>query len=89
MGHRCLLSAPQAARKCHEWEIPARRLHAALPARAEHPRGRRKLKYCYDICFTKPDKRQISQLLMKICELEGIQCEMNALEFLCESVGNE
>lgn len=45
--------------------------------------------YCYDIRFTKPDKRQISQRLMKICELEGIQCEMNALEFLCESVGND
>ena len=41
MGHPRLLSAPQATRKCHEWKIPARQLHAALPTRVEHPRGRR------------------------------------------------
>ena len=56
-------------------------------------RQNRKLKtlvnYCYDLKFNKPDKRQISNRLMQICQKENIQCEMNALEFLCESVGND
>ena len=45
--------------------------------------------YCYDLKFTKPDKRQISHRMLKICENEGINCEMNALEYICESCGND
>ncbi len=45
--------------------------------------------YCYDLKFSKPDKRQISQRMLKICEKEGINCEMNALEYICESCGND
>ena len=56
-------------------------------------RQSRKLKtlvnYCYDLKFVKPDKRQISNRLMTICQKENIQCEKNALEYLCESVGND
>ncbi len=45
--------------------------------------------YCYDLKFMKPDKRQISNRMLKICEKEGINCEMNALEYICESCGND
>ena len=45
--------------------------------------------YCYDLKFTKPDKRQISHRMLKICENEGLNCEMNALEYICESCGND
>lgn len=45
--------------------------------------------HCYDLKFSKPDKRQVGNRLMRICSNEGIQVEQNALEFLCESVGND
>jgi replication factor C subunit 1 len=45
--------------------------------------------HCYDLKFTKPDKRQIANMLLGICSKEGISAEMNALEFLAESVNND
>ncbi len=44
---------------------------------------------CYDLKFSKPDKRQIANLLLNICNREGINAEMNALEFLAESANND
>ena len=45
--------------------------------------------YCYDLKFMKPDKRQIVQRMLAICEEEGINCEVNALEYICESCNND
>ena len=45
--------------------------------------------YCYDIKFSKPDKRQITKRMVEICNLEGLKVEENAIENLCESVGND
>lgn len=47
------------------------------------------IKYCYDLKFAKPDKRQVSKRLVEICKSEGFDVEPNAVEFLCESVGND
>jgi replication factor C subunit 1 len=45
--------------------------------------------HCYDLKFNKPDKRQIVQLLLQICEAEKLPAESNALEYLVESVNND
>lgn len=45
--------------------------------------------YCYDIKFSKPDKRQVTKRMVEICNLEGLKVEENAIENLCESVGND
>lgn len=45
--------------------------------------------YCYDIRFSKPDKRQMTKRLMEICAMEGIKAEEAAIENLCEVVGND
>jgi len=45
--------------------------------------------YCYDIKFSKPDKRQVTKRLIEICNSEGLKVEGNAIENLCESVGND
>lgn len=45
--------------------------------------------YCYDIRFAKPEKRQITKRLMEVCAMEGLKVEENAIENLCESVGND
>jgi replication factor C subunit 1 len=47
------------------------------------------IKYCYDLKFAKPDKRQVSKRLIEICKMEGFDVEPNAVEYLCESVGND
>ncbi len=54
-----------------------------------HPKLRSLVNNCYDLKFNKPDKRLISNRLIEISSLEGIQVERNALEYLCESVGND
>ncbi len=54
-----------------------------------HPKLRSLANHCYDLKFNKPDKRLISNRLVEICSLEGIKVEKNALEYLCESVGND
>ncbi len=45
--------------------------------------------YCYDIKFTKPDKRLVTKRLVEICLMENLKVEENAIENLCESVGND
>ena len=45
--------------------------------------------YCYDVKFSKPDKRQVTKRLVEICSLQGLKVEENAIENLCESVGND
>ena len=45
--------------------------------------------YCYDLKFSKPDKRQIINKLMMICEKENLKFENNALELICESCKND
>ncbi len=45
--------------------------------------------YCYDIKFNKPDKRQVTKRLIEICKMENMNVEENAIENLCESVGND
>lgn len=47
------------------------------------------INYCYDIKFSKPDKRQIVNRLLQICQKENFPVEPNALENLIESVGND
>jgi replication factor C subunit 1 len=45
--------------------------------------------HCYDLRFNKPDKRQVVQLLLRICDKENLPAESNALEYLVESVNND
>lgn len=45
--------------------------------------------YCLDVKFSKPDKRQVTKRLVEICKMEGLKVEENAIENLCESVGND
>ena len=45
--------------------------------------------YCYDLKFIHPDKRTIATRLVEICEKEGMKCDLNALEYLCEICGND
>lgn len=47
------------------------------------------LNHCYDLSFNKPDKRHIISRLQVICKKENFAVESNALEYLCESVGND
>jgi replication factor C subunit 1 len=47
------------------------------------------INYCYDLKFNKPDKRYIANRLQEICKKENFIVEPNALEYLCESVGND
>ena len=55
----------------------------------QHPKLRTLANYCYDLKFTHPDKRAISVRLAEICKNEGISCEINALEHLCDICGND
>ena len=47
------------------------------------------INYCYDLKFSKPDKRQIVNRLIKICGKENLKVENNALELICESCNND
>jgi len=44
---------------------------------------------CYDLPFSKPDKRQISAKLIQICNKEGLKVEEAAIGHVVESVGND
>ena len=55
----------------------------------QSPKLRSLANYCYDLKFVHPDKRTISVRLAEICKNEGISCEFNALEYLCEICGND
>lgn len=43
--------------------------------------------HCYELKFTKPDKRQIVNRLIDICKKEEINLSPTELDFLCESEG--
>ena len=45
--------------------------------------------HCYDLKFNKPDKRHIVNRLQDICRKENVTVQSNALEYLCENVGND
>lgn len=55
----------------------------------QSPKLRSLANHCYDLKFAKPDKRQVVLRMIQICKAEGIECEPNALENLCESFGND
>ena len=45
------------------------------------------LNYCYDIRFTKPEKKQIINRLVNICREEKMNINEKELDFICESFG--
>lgn len=47
------------------------------------------LNHCYELKFSKPDKRQVVKRLQDICNKEGMSITPEALENLCESTGND
>lgn len=44
---------------------------------------------CYDLRFSRPSKVQIIKRMQEIANKEGMKIEPNAIELLCESVGND
>lgn len=44
---------------------------------------------CYDLRFSRPSKVQIIKRMQEITSKEGMKIEPNAIELLCESVGND
>ncbi|KAH8738550.1 replication factor C subunit 1 [Cryptosporidium ryanae] len=44
---------------------------------------------CYDLKFSRPTKNQIVKRMQAIANNEGMNIEPNAIELLCESVGND
>ncbi|KAF7456821.1 ATPase, AAA family protein [Cryptosporidium felis] len=44
---------------------------------------------CYDLRFSRPSKVQIIKRMQEIAAKEGMSVEPNAIELLCESVGND
>jgi replication factor C subunit 1 len=54
-----------------------------------HPKLRSLTNYCYDLKFSKPDKRYVVARLSEICARENFKVEPNALEYLVESAGND
>ncbi|KAJ1610832.1 DNA replication repC1 [Cryptosporidium canis] len=44
---------------------------------------------CYDLRFSRPSKVQIIKRMQEIANKEGMKIEPNAVELLCESVGND
>ena len=47
------------------------------------------LNNCYELKFSKPDKRQVVKRLSDICRMEKFNISPESLEYLCESVGND
>jgi replication factor C subunit 1 len=44
---------------------------------------------CYDLKFSRPDKRSVVKRLSEICSLEGFNVDNNTLELLVDTVGND
>ncbi|KAL7066728.1 putative replication factor C subunit protein [Cryptosporidium serpentis] len=44
---------------------------------------------CYDLRFSRPSKPQIIKRIQEISSKEGLNIEANAVDLLCESVGND
>ena len=55
----------------------------------QHPKMRTLANHCYDLRFTKPPKTSISKRLAEICSKSNMKVELNALEMLIESMGND
>jgi replication factor C subunit 1 len=54
-----------------------------------NPKLRSLINHCYDLKFSKPDKRSIVKRLNEICKLEGYSIDDNTLEMLVETVGGD
>lgn len=54
-----------------------------------HPKMRTLANHCYDIKFIKPNKQTIAKKIQEICLKEGLSLDVNTLELLCESLGND
>jgi replication factor C subunit 1 len=47
------------------------------------------INHCYDLRFSRPNKKSISKRLSEICKKEGFNVNAEILESLCESNGND
>jgi replication factor C subunit 1 len=54
-----------------------------------HPKVRSLANHCYDIRFHKPQKGQVAKRVAEICASEKMRVDLNSLEYLCESFGND
>jgi len=55
----------------------------------QHQKVRSLATHCYDLRFQKPPKRNVAQRLQQIAKKENLNIELDALEYLCESFGND
>ena len=53
------------------------------------PKIRSLASHCYDIRFQRPPKQMIAKRIAEIAIAEGMRVDMNSLEYLCESFGND
>ena len=54
-----------------------------------NPKIRSLANSCYDIKFQRPPKQMIAKRIAEIAGAEGMKVDMNSLEYLCESFGND
>jgi replication factor C subunit 1 len=54
-----------------------------------NPKLRSLINHCYDLKFSRPDKRNIVRRLSEICKLEGYSIDNTTLETLVDTVGND
>ena len=45
--------------------------------------------HCYDIKFHKPPKQTVAKRMAEIAANEGLSVDMNSLEYMCETFGND
>lgn len=55
----------------------------------QHPKMRTLANHCYDIRFQRPQKQAIAKRVQEICGSEGFSIDINSIELLCESLGND
>jgi len=55
----------------------------------QHQKVRSLANHCYDLRFQKPPKRNVAQRLAEIARREKLNIDLTALEYLCESFGND
>ena len=55
----------------------------------QNPKIRSLCNHCYDIKFHKPQKQIIARRVAEICGKENLGIDLNGLELLCESLGND
>ena len=54
-----------------------------------NPKIRSLANSCYDIKFQRPPKQMIAKRIAEIAGAEDMRVDMNSLEYLCESFGND